>query len=94
MSHGKELPKIVDKTDDESNELISVIDSSNLSPSVKAFTLPCIRTAVWLPRALLEQKIRLSNLRKLIFCRGNGGGKRNKKNPQRHLTEWREIFYL
>jgi transposase len=31
--------------------------------------------AVWLPKALLEQKIKLSNLRKLIF----GLGRRNNK---------------
>ena len=36
----------------------------------KDFTISCIRLAVWLPKALVEQKVRLSNLRKLIFGRG------------------------
>ena len=80
MNHGSELPKIVDKSQAEIDEIIAVIEDSSLSASVKAFAISCIRTAVWLPKALLEQKIRLSNLRKLIFGRGKGGGKRRKKN--------------
>ena len=35
------------------------------------------KLAIWLPKALLEQKIRLSNLRKLIF----GRGKDNRSKP-------------
>ena len=80
MNHGSELPKIVDKSRAEIDEIIAVIEASSLSAPVKAFTISCMRTAVWLPKALLEQKIRLSYLRKLIFGQGKGGGKRRKKN--------------
>ena len=40
--------------------------------------ISCIKLAVWLPKALIEHKIKLSNLRKLIF----GLGSRNKKQSK------------
>ena len=72
---GKELPKIVDKTQADIDATVAAIESCNLPSGTKDFTISCVRLAVWLPKTLLEQKIRLSNLRKLIF----GLGKRNHK---------------
>ena len=71
---GKELPKVIDKSQADIDAAINAIQSTDLSPATKDFAISCIRLAVWLPKALLEQKIKLSNLRKLIF----GQGRRNR----------------
>lgn len=72
---GNELPKVIEKSPAEIDAVIAAIRSSNLSSGTKEFSISCIKLAVWLPKALLEHKIKLSNLRKLIF----GFGRRNKK---------------
>ncbi|MEO8400284.1 MAG: hypothetical protein ABI597_00625 [Gammaproteobacteria bacterium] len=46
--------------------------------TIQDFAISCIKLAVWLPKALLEHKIKLSNLRKLIF----GLGRKNKKQSK------------
>jgi hypothetical protein len=76
---GKELPKIIDKSQADIDAAINAIQSSDLSLATKDFAISCIRLAVWLPKALLEQKIKLSNLRKLIF----GQGRRNRPKPDK-----------
>jgi hypothetical protein len=48
----------------------------------KEFAISCIRLAVWLPKALIEHKIKLSNLRKLIF-----GFRRKNKNKSTNDVE-------
>lgn len=76
---GKELPKVIDKSQADIDAAINAIQSSDISPATKDFAISCIRLAVWLPKALLEQKIKLSNLRKLIF----GYGRRNRSKPNK-----------
>jgi hypothetical protein len=68
-----ELPKIIDKTQADIDEVISAIQSCNLPSSAKDFAISCINVAIWFPKALLEQKIKLSNIRKLVFGRGKLG---------------------
>lgn len=75
---GNELPKVIDKSQAEIDAAIAAIKSSDLSNSTKELAISCIRLATWLPKALLEHKIKLSNLRKLIF----GFGRKNKKTPK------------
>lgn len=75
---GNELPKVIDKTQADIDAAIDAIQSSNLTSGTKVFAISCVKLAVWFPKALLEQKIRVSNLRKLIF--GRGKDKRNKAN--------------
>lgn len=72
---GKELPKVIEKSRDEIDAVIVALQSSELPSGTKEFAISCIKLAVWLPKALLEHKIKLSNLRKLIF----GIGRKNKK---------------
>ena len=67
MSHGNELPKVVDKSQAEIDDAIAAINESSIESSTKDFAISCIKLAVWLPKALLEQKIKLANLCKLIF---------------------------
>jgi transposase len=75
---GNELPKVIDKTPADIDAAINAIKSSDLSSVNKEFAISCIKLAVWLPKALLEKRIKLSNLRKLIF----GFGGKNKKKPK------------
>lgn len=75
MSHSNELPKVIDKSQADIDAAITAIKSCDLPSGTKDFAISCIRLAVWLPKALLEHKIRLSNLRKLVF----GRGQKNKK---------------
>ena len=78
MSHGNELPKIIDKTQADIDAAIVAIQGSDIPASTKDFVISCVKLAVWVPKALLEQKIKLANLRKLIF----GIGRRNKKKSK------------
>jgi hypothetical protein len=56
MSHGNELPKVIDKTQADIDAAIAAINSSDIPNSTKEFAISCIKLAVWLPKALLEQK--------------------------------------
>ncbi|MEO8400329.1 MAG: hypothetical protein ABI597_00860 [Gammaproteobacteria bacterium] len=75
---GIELPKVIDKSEADIEAAITAIKASDMPRSTQDFAISCIKLAVWLPKALLEQKIKLSNLRKLIFSLGG----RNKKKPE------------
>jgi len=78
MSHGDELPKVIDKSQADIDAAIAAIKASDIPSGTQDFAISCIRLAVWLPKALLEHKITLFNLRKLIF----GLGRRNKKKTK------------
>ena len=83
MSHGKELPQVIDKTPDEIEQAIVSVENSDISDHIKKFVVSCIRLAIWLPHALLEKKISLYNLRKLIFGSGKSKQRKNtRKNNQ------------
>jgi len=75
---GNELPKVLDKSQADIDAAIAAINASEIESSTKDFAISCIKLAVWLLNALLEHKIKLSNLRKLIF----GLGRKNKKQPK------------
>lgn len=74
MNHSNELPKIIDKSQADIDAAIAAIKASEIEGDTKDFAISCIKLAVWLPNALLEYKIKLSNLRKILF----GLGKKNK----------------
>lgn len=84
---GNELPKVIDKSQDDIDAAINAIAASDMPPGTKDFAISCIKLAVWLPKALLEQKIRLSNLRKLIFGRGKSHRSKKNKNDNHPDTE-------
>ena len=75
---GKELPKIVNKSPDEIEAIITALESSDLPSDIKDFSISCIRLSIWLPSALLNHQITISNLRKLIF----GCGDKNKQHKK------------
>lgn len=65
---GNELPKVIDKSQADIDAAIETIKASDIPAGTKDFAISCIKLAVWLPKALLEHKIKLSNLRKLIVA--------------------------
>ncbi len=70
MSLGKELPKLIEKSQEQIDETIQAINASTLPEEVKSLACNCIYVATWIPRALLQHKITVSNLRRLIFGKG------------------------
>lgn len=80
---GNELPKVIDKSQADIDAAITAIKASGMPNGTKDFAISCIRLAVWLPKALLEHKIKLSNLRKLIF----GFARRNKKSSKNDASK-------
>jgi transposase len=85
MNHGNELPKVIDKSQTDIDAAVAAINACDLSSHTKEFAISCIRLAVWLPKALLEHKIKLSNLRKLIFGFGKKKNKKNKKKSKNDI---------
>ena len=79
MSAAKELPKVMSKTVEEIEQIISIINSLALSDEIKNFIIGCINLAVWLPRAIAEHKIAVSNLKRLVFGQGAREHQRSKK---------------
>ena len=70
MTPGKDLPKVIEKSQEEIEEIITLV-SSNLPEGLKPFVNGCIHLASWIPKALVEHKITISNLKRLIFGKGN-----------------------
>lgn len=87
LMSGNELPKVVDKTQANIDAAIATIKSCNLPSGTKDFVISCIKLAVWLPKALLEQKIRLANLRKLVFGRAKNNCSKPNKGGEKPSTE-------
>ena len=49
MSHGSELPKVIDKSQADIDAAIAAIKASDISSGTNEFIISCIRLAVWLP---------------------------------------------
>jgi transposase len=71
-----ELPKVIDKSQVDIDTSITNIQTSNFHEDTQDFAISCIRLSVCFPKALLEKKINLSNLRKLVFGRGKNANKK------------------
>lgn len=67
MMPGKKLPKVIEKSQEEIEEIIAQVQSSNLPEEIKPFEIGCINLASWIPKALVEHKITISNLKRLFF---------------------------
>ncbi|EEZ95558.1 hypothetical protein LLB_0734 [Legionella longbeachae D-4968] len=60
-----------------------MVYSSNLPEGIKTFVIGCIHLASWIPRALVEHKITASNLKQLIFSKGDKATKQQQdKSPK------------
>ncbi|WP_273198967.1 MULTISPECIES: IS66 family transposase [Legionella] len=71
MTPAKDLPMVIEKSQDEIEQIIASVHSSNLSEGTKLFVIGCINLASWIPKALVEHKITVSNLKRLIFGKGD-----------------------
>ena len=81
---GSELPKVVNKSPAEIDAAIAAIQASALPLDIKDFSISCIRLSIWLPNALLNHQITVTNLRNLVF----GCGDKNK--PHKKSTHNKE----
>ena len=50
MSHGKDLPEVIEKTDAEIQQTVQAIESSDLPKSTKNLVLAGVRLAAFLPK--------------------------------------------
>ncbi|CDZ76413.1 hypothetical protein BN59_00682 [Legionella massiliensis] len=67
MMPGKELPKVIEKSQEEIEEIINLVQSLNLPEEINPFMIGCINLASWIPKALIEHKITISNLKRLLY---------------------------
>jgi len=70
MGKKYDLPKIEEKTEEELNDILSIIRNSTLPENVKDFVIKCIEAALWFPHILQNTKISLQRLRRMIFGKG------------------------
>lgn len=65
-----DFPDVVDKTEEEINQIILLIQESTLSEDTKAFIIKCIELAMWLPSFVLNTKISMRRFAVMIFGKG------------------------
>jgi hypothetical protein len=82
MTLAKELPIVIEKSQEEVEQIVALVYSSNLPEGTKPFVIGCINLASWIPRALVEHKITVSNLKRLIFGKGDKTNKPQDKSPK------------
>ncbi|WP_245614323.1 hypothetical protein [Legionella massiliensis] len=76
---------MIEKSQEEIEEVIALVESSNLREEIKPFVIGCINLASWIPKALVEHKITISNLKRLIF--GKGAKTTRKQSPTIEKSE-------
>ncbi|WP_131794628.1 hypothetical protein [Fluoribacter gormanii] len=79
MTPAKELPIVIEKSQEDVDQIIALVHSSNLPEGTKPFVIGCTHLTSWLLRALVEHKITLSNLKQLIFGKGDKTTKQQQK---------------
>lgn len=85
MSHGNELPRIIDKSQANIDAAITAIKSCDLPDSIKDFAISCIRLAVWLPKALFEHRSSYPICVNLFSVWGEKTIKNQSKIQRNHL---------
>ena len=65
-----DLPDVIDKTEEEINQIILLIQQSTLSIDTKTFIIKCIELAMWLPNFVLNTKISMHRFAVMIFGKG------------------------
>ncbi|HHT0595014.1 TPA: hypothetical protein ACTXXA_003643 [Legionella anisa] len=51
MTPAKELPIVIEKSQEEVEQVVVLVHSSNLHEGKKTFVIGCIHLAPWIPRA-------------------------------------------
>lgn len=86
MTPAKELPKVIEKSQEEIEQIVALVQASNLPEDIKPFVVGCINLASWIPRALVEHKITVSNLKRLIFGKGDKATQRQTNMHEKNNT--------
>lgn len=76
------FPEVIDKTEAEINQIISLIKASALSDDIKAFVIRCIELAMWLPNFVSNTKISMHRFALMIFGKSYKQTD-NKKTPNK-----------
>jgi len=74
------LPKIINKSREEMDDLLRKIQKTSLNPEDQELVMGCIEFATWLPEAIREKNISIRNLQRMLF--GEGGNHRKKKKKK------------
>ncbi|WP_258956787.1 hypothetical protein [Legionella sainthelensi] len=82
MTPAKKLPIVIEKSQEDVDQIIALVHSSTLPEGTKPFVIGCINLASWIPRALVEHKITVSNLKRLIFGKGDKTTKQQDKSSK------------
>jgi hypothetical protein len=82
MTPAKELPIVIEKSQEEVEQIVALVHASNVPEGTKPFVFGGINLASWIPRALVEHKITVSNLKRLIFGKGDKVTKLQDKSPK------------
>jgi transposase len=64
------FPDVIDKTEEEMNQIILLIQESTLSMDTKTFIIKCIELAMWLPNFVLNTKISMHRFAVMMFGKG------------------------
>jgi hypothetical protein len=51
MTPATELPIVIEKSQEEVEQIVALVHSSNLPEGTKPFVIGCINLASWIPRA-------------------------------------------
>ena len=54
MTPAKELPMVMEKTAEETEDIIDLLMASNLPEPIKLFVIGCINLVTWLPKGLIR----------------------------------------
>jgi transposase len=81
----EDVPHIEEKSKEELDEIIRVINTSSLPQSIKDFIIKCVEMALWFPPMLQKKTISLHRLRTMLF--GKGHKLKKKSNAQVNETE-------
>lgn len=72
-----DFPDVVDKTDEEIDQIMMLVQESTLPEDIKHFLIRCIELAMWLPNFVSNTKISMRKFAVMIF----GKGYKNNNKP-------------
>ena len=80
MSTAQEKPTITNKSQQDIDDLLERLYHANLSEEDKELLKGCVEFSTWMPAALQEKNITISNLRRTLFGDIKGSKKTQKKD--------------
>lgn len=84
MPKQKDLPEVVEKSEEEIASIIQAVQDSNLPDNIQLCVIKCIELSIWFPRMLQKKNASLRRLRALIFGAGYAKKGRCKKSTDKN----------